>query len=169
MNKYVLQDWVGNLTFMQQSVLITATRGPDGLRKDHPAKMVIRWLRRCYLRSALDGGIVIADPRDPRGGNFTGPSLEQCLANAGEFWEGPMTTLLTKYIKAADELPHHFQTHVMHAAEILGMEHPVGRIRVWWYTAYEAIVDDLHLIPEHPEKMRKRLGDLKETWLSGGR
>lgn len=169
MGKFVLQDWISDLTFMQQSVLVTATRGPDGIRKDHPAKMIIRWLRRCYLRSALDGGIVLDNPRDPRGGNFTGPSLEQCPANDGYSWEDPMDALLKKYIKAADELPHHFQSHVMHAAEILGFEHPVGRIRVWWYRAYEAIVDDLHLLPEPAGKMRKRLGDAKETWLSGGR
>jgi len=31
----VLQDWVHELTFMQQSVLIAAVRGPDGIRKDH--------------------------------------------------------------------------------------------------------------------------------------
>ena len=50
----VLQDWVMNLTFMQQSVLLTSLRAPDGIRKDHPVKVLCRWLRRCILISAFD-------------------------------------------------------------------------------------------------------------------
>ena len=48
MSKCVLQPWVLNLTYMQQSVLITSVRGPDGIRKDHVAKLLLRWLRRCF-------------------------------------------------------------------------------------------------------------------------
>lgn len=50
----VLQNWVTDLTFMQQTVLISAVRGPDGLRKDHPVKILLRWYRRCILISAFD-------------------------------------------------------------------------------------------------------------------
>jgi hypothetical protein len=39
----VTQDWVNNLTFMQQSVLLSAIRGPDGFAKFHKAKPLIRW------------------------------------------------------------------------------------------------------------------------------
>ena len=37
-NISVTQFWVHELTFMQQSVLLTAIRGPDGLPKDHISK-----------------------------------------------------------------------------------------------------------------------------------
>ena len=43
----VLQPWVSGLTFMQQTVLLTAIRGPDGVPKYGPTKMLLRWFRRC--------------------------------------------------------------------------------------------------------------------------
>ena len=75
MSKCVLQPWVLNLTYMQQSVLITSVRGPDGIRKDHVAKLLLRWLRRCFLVSAFDGR-ALTDPVEQGGGSFTGPSLD---------------------------------------------------------------------------------------------
>lgn len=69
----VLQDWVQGLPMMQQTVLLTAVRGPDGLPKYHATKWVLRWYRRCILLSAMDGR-VLADPVEPNGGSFTGPS-----------------------------------------------------------------------------------------------
>lgn len=71
-----LQDWVMNLTIMQQSVLIAAVRGPDTIRKDHVAKLLLRWYRRCILLSAFDKR-VITDPYEKVGGSFTGPSIPE--------------------------------------------------------------------------------------------
>ena len=34
----VLQDWVSDLPMMQQTVLLTAVRGPDGLPKYHAGR-----------------------------------------------------------------------------------------------------------------------------------
>ena len=51
-SRFVLQPWVGHLTLMQQSVLIAAVRGPDGIRKDHPVKLLCRYLRRSFMLSA---------------------------------------------------------------------------------------------------------------------
>ena len=60
-NQSVTQPWVWSLTFMQQSVLLTAIRGPDGLPKDHITKVLLRWYRRCVLRFAFQGTI-FTDP-----------------------------------------------------------------------------------------------------------
>lgn len=57
----VLQPWVQELSFMQQSVLISAVRGPDGIGKYHKGKGLIKWYRRCILVSAFDNGI-LTDP-----------------------------------------------------------------------------------------------------------
>ena len=54
----VLQDWVLELTMMQQSVLIAAVRGPDGIAKNHVAKLLLRWYRRCILKSAFDQAVI---------------------------------------------------------------------------------------------------------------
>jgi hypothetical protein len=68
----VTQDWVGSLTLMQQTVLITATRGADTVAKHYASKYLLRWFRRCILVSAFDK-CVLTDPHDPRGGSFAGP------------------------------------------------------------------------------------------------
>ena len=71
----VLQPWVATLTLMQQTVLLTAIRGPDGLPKYGPTKQLLRWYRRCILLSAMDQR-VLTDPLQSGGGSFTGPSID---------------------------------------------------------------------------------------------
>ncbi len=65
----VIQDWAQELPLMQQSVLIAAVRGPDGIKKDHVAKVLCRWLRRSFLLSAFEGS-VLETPDEPGGGQF---------------------------------------------------------------------------------------------------
>ena len=151
----VLQDWVHKLTFMQQSVLIASVRGPDGIRKDHPVKVLCRWLRRSFLISAFEGRAIL-DPNASGGGSFTGPCHTDVVHD--------ITHAFDLYLRSVDEIPHHFQLHFMHAAEILGYKHPVKWIRTWWNVSYRAIVNDAHLFPETEKQMDKRLGDNEESW-----
>ena len=146
----VLLPWAERLSYMQQSVLITATRGPDTLPKMHPAKYLCRWLRRAYLYSAFDK-VALWDPRDPRGGNFTGPI-------------GSPDDALRAYLDDVDSVPHHFHMHLVHAAEILGYKHPDKSIRDWWLKAYHILCGDLHLGPETEADMDCRLGDIEHQW-----
>lgn len=149
----VLQNWVQDLKYMQQSVLITSLRGPDGIRKDHSIKVLCRWLRRCVLISAFDGK-VLSDPYEKGGGSFTGPLIfPMTLEDASK-----------EYLRYIDELPHHFQLHFMHATEILGYKHPEPWIREWWNKFYLSIVNDAHLNPESEERMDRRLGDNESNW-----
>jgi hypothetical protein len=148
----VMQEWVESLTLMQQTVLITAVRGPDTLPKFHPAKYLLRWFRRCILYSAFDR-CVLSDPRDPRGGSFTGPIESSSLDD-----------LASGYLRSLDEIPLHFHMHLLHASEILGYKHPDPGIRKWWNSFYRAAVRDLHLTPEPEEDLDKRLGDNLEMW-----
>lgn len=151
----VLQDWVTELTLMQQSVLIAATRGPDGIRKNHPVKVLCRWLRRCYLISAFDRR-VLADPYEPGGGSFTGPCRTDDVQG--------LDHAVDLYASSTDELPHHFQMHLLHAAEILGYKHPDSATRDWWNRFYRFMVKDLHLMPESEAQMDIRLGDKEADW-----
>lgn len=68
------------------------------------------------------------------------------------------------YLKYVDELPHHFQLHFMHAAEILGYKHPDDVVRRFWNTTYNMIVNDAHLLPESEATMDRRLGDSEKQW-----
>lgn len=157
----VLQDWVCDLTLMQQSVLLTSLRGADGMPKDHVSKLLIRWLRRCVLISAFDK-CVLTNPADPRGGSFTGPSLEGVHHKD---WSRAMHYLLKEYMRTLDEVPHHFQLHFMHAAEIIGYKHPDREvIGEWWMRAYFQLANDMHLTPERETAMDRRLGDRESDW-----
>lgn len=161
----VLQDWTNALSFMMQSVLICAVRGPDGIRKDHPVKVLIRFLRRSFMICAFDGKVRWS-PYEPGGGSFTGP-LHLRNPDGGEdhpYEHGHIDKFIEIYLRHVDELPHHFQLHLMHAAEILGYKHPDDDVRRFWFTFYRAIVNDAHLKPEPEDVMDKRLGDQEAAW-----
>lgn len=153
----VLQPWVQDLTFMQQSVLITGCRGPDTLHKDHIAKVLCRWLRRCFLYSAFEGKIMDG-PYDGGGGSFTDP----CVFPSAD--KPDIDAALTEYLRSVDEVPHHFHLHLMHSAEILGYRHPNPKTRAWWHKAYLRMVNDMHLLREPQEMMDARLGDNERSW-----
>jgi hypothetical protein len=154
----VLQPWVEKLTFMQQSVLLTAIRGADGLEKRHPSKYVLRWLRRCILYSAFDAA-VIEDPYDPRGGNFTGPIPEKYKSTIALFDE---------YFDSHDEVPHHFHMHLVHASEVLAYKHPNKDIARNWEWFYKKAARDLHMHLETAQEMDYRLGDSQGQWQKVG-
>ena len=159
----VTQEWTHELTCMQQTVLLTAVRGPDGVAKYHPCKYLVRWYRRCVLLGALDHN-VFDNPYDPRGGSFTGPSYEWPEALGEHDWYEKMNPVVERYLQSLDELPHHFQLHLMHAAEIVGYKHPDSNIRSWWHWVYLELVKDMHLSPETEEELDYRLGDSEEQW-----
>jgi hypothetical protein len=163
MNKMpsVLQNWVQeNLTFMQQSVLLAAIRGPDTLKKDHVSKKLCRWLRRCVLVAAFEKK-AFTNPYELGGGSFTGPS---CKIAQSLDWPEQMHNILNEYIRTLDEVPHHFQLHFLHAAEILGYCYPEPTTRKWWEEAYQKLCFDMHLMPEDYDQMYYRLGDNEEKW-----
>jgi hypothetical protein len=153
---------------MQQTVLLTAVRGPDGVPKYGPTKMLLRWYRRCILLSAMDGK-VLGTPYELGGGSFTGPSVRGGnpvpTTIEGRDWTLEMDQVVGEYLRELDAIPHHFQLHLLHAAEILGYKHPRGEVREWWRRTYERLVHDMHLWPETEEQLDKRLGDIREQWL----
>ncbi|MDX3971124.1 MAG: hypothetical protein QHD01_31650 [Bradyrhizobium sp.] len=162
----VTQAWCHNITFMQQTVLLTAVRGPDGIAKYHPVKFLLRWFRRCTLVSSLDG-VVLMTPNQQGGGSFMGPSFELTDEELGGTpWQVVMANQVGKYLRALDELPHHFQLHFMHAAEIVGYKHPDHDIQAWWHSTYLRLVHDMHLWPETEGQMDLRLGDDRSGWLA---
>lgn len=178
---FVLHAWVGEIPMMQQTVLLTAIRGPDGVAKYDAVKMLLRWYRRCVLLSAMDQR-VLADPYSLNGGSFTGPSVHMDAEYIAKLhtpvfgaaypevhdqlnWWSAMDSVVGAYLRSVDAIPHHFQMHLMHAVEILGYKHPQRHIRDWWHRVYVRLVDALHLHPETCEQMDKRLGDDRMGWL----
>ena len=156
----VTQSWTHKLTIMQQSVLIAAVRGPDGIHKNHVSKLLCRWLRRCVLRLAFTDEI-LTNPVSLGGGSFTGPSVQE---HPNRDWQSSMDVVITDYLSTVDEIPHHFQLHFMHAAEILGYKHPDEAIGSWWRHTYYKLANDMHLAPESEAVMDVRLGDNEKSW-----
>lgn len=175
MKTSVLQEWTQELTLMQQSVLIAGVRGPDGIRKDHPVKVLCRWFRRSFLVSAFERK-TMWHPGEEGGGSFTGPVRGLYVdpqlnpASGNDVGDRMLTGWAAldwyakEYLRYVDELPHHFQLHLMHGAEILGYKHPDTRTRMWWHEFYRSIVNDMHLKPEAESAMDKRLGDKEADW-----
>jgi hypothetical protein len=167
----VTQRWVNDLTFMQQSVLLSAIRGCDGLPKRHKSKALVKWYRRCILLSAFDG-VALTDPFEPGGGSFTGPiaELPQDLFMSTRKEHDLKCSILQNisddFVDSRDELPYHYTTHFMHAAEIVGYKHPDEQIREFWIEIYERLVKALHTWPETEAQMDKRLGDNMDGWVA---
>ncbi len=159
----VLQDWVNERTIMQQTVLLTAIRGPDGIAKYSSVKMLLRWYRRCVLLSAFDRR-VLSTPFEDGGGSFTGQSLDVADDDSGGWQEG-MRRIVDEYLRAQDALPFHFQMHLMHAAEILGYHHPEPTVRFFWNETYRRLVNSMHCNPETQAELDERLGDTRDGWL----
>jgi hypothetical protein len=146
----VLQDWVMELPYMQQSVLLSAMRNADGVEKGHPSKDLIRWYRRCVVISAFDG-VALIYPNSPGGGSYTGPVEDVNLA-------------VDNFIRARDGMQLHYYAHTMHAFEIIGYKHPIDWIRKFWYNVYVRMCEALHCWPETEEQLNNRLGDSIEGW-----
>lgn len=164
-SRAVTQQWVHGLTYMQQSTILTAIRGPDNSPKYAPPKMLLRWFRRCILVSALDG-VVLSDPKDPRGGSFTGPSIGTSVEENRMSWPTAMEKHVHDYIQHLDAVPAHFQRHFMHAVEILGYKHPDQDIQMFWYELYIRLCREMHVGPETEDQLDRRLGDNLSDWLS---
>ena len=163
MSKPVTQEWTHSLSLMQQSVLLTAVRGPDGLPKYGGCKMLLRWYRRCILISSFFRR-VLCDPIEDDGGSFLGVSLND--DDSIDHWTDRMQVHVNQYLRELDAIPHHFQMHLLHAVEILGYKHPDQEIRDFWFQVYMRLVNDMHLGPESEKAMDERLGDSREGWLA---
>ena len=146
----VQPEWCKELPFQQQSVLLLAARGPDGVPKNHPCKVIQRAYRASVLIQARTGKeLTISDDGD----SFMGlESLRNMYA-----WSSAMK----KFFDTVDSLPLHFVTHLMLGSEILGYKHPKLSIRDFWYIFYNRCVENFHLNPETEEEMDKRLSDFQ--------
>ncbi|QDP53501.1 MAG: hypothetical protein GOVbin4933_47 [Prokaryotic dsDNA virus sp.] len=146
----VFQDWVHDLPFMQQSVLMSAMRNADMVEKGHPSKDLVRWYRRCVVLSAFEGA-ALTDTAHPGGGSYTGP-VEDIEKAADDF------------LRARDGMSLHYYAHAMHAFQIVGVHHPDPGIGLFWADVYVRMAKALHLYPEPRDEMNLRLSDDPEAW-----
>jgi len=127
----VLRDWMGEIPWKQQSVLLSALRGPD-LSRPVAVKKVNRWLRNITQNNADLSSEYMKD--------ISLPDIKDLKLELG------YCTM-------------HYFTHLMHALEIIGYKHPDESISHTAKEYYFGLADFVHLNPETKEQMDKRLED----------
>lgn len=144
----VQPGWCTLLPVQQQSVLFLAGRGPDNVAKNHPCKAVHVAYRACVFVAAKYG-------RSLDWGERADGFMSLSTFASDDLWGDAVRD----FFKHSDELPHHYITHLMHGAEILGFKHPDLRVRTRWHAFYLKLVDSMHVKPETVDEMDERLGD----------
>ncbi len=136
----VLHDWVCELGFQMQALLLTAMRGPDENNKFNAAKALIRYLRGVVIKPASNwSGLNDND--------FMWGDYSQFESYAETFWQDH------------DEYPHHFIMHLIHCAEVVGYKHSDKDIREYWLHFYYNACESFHMRMETEYEMNKRLSD----------
>jgi hypothetical protein len=140
----VLQDWVMELPLREQGTLLTAVRGCDDEPKlwtargvaDSPGRRLTAFIRWCFMNPAdirevdIPGAFFQSTPPDP--------------FKPSEF----------------GHLPLHWNTHVMHALEVIAYRHPVTNpVAAEAYALYFSMVHSLHLNVETKREMEDRLSE----------
>jgi hypothetical protein len=136
----VLHEWVTELPFQMQALLLTAMRGPDNSTKHCPAKQIVRYLRGAVLKPA---------------GIWEG-------FNDNDFMWGDYSLFkfsIDTFFHSPDEYPHHFLMHLIHASEVVGCYHPEAEKQTWWTVFYMMACNALHMNPESQHQLEQRLND----------
>lgn len=147
---WVFQDWLRDLTMQQQSVLVLACRGPDGIGRFHLTKGVVQHYRASVLKAAKTGRALLP-------GETEGSSIFMTLGNFDN--DGIWRSNVDGFFNSVDGIAHHYYMHLMHGAEIIGYKHPEELFRKRWEEFYLRCCEDLHLYPETEQAMDERLND----------
>jgi len=133
--KCVLMDWVMELPIRYQGTLLTAVRGCDTAPKEDVSKRLSRMIRGAFLNTVDDVRTFVEYPRHT----------------------SELKYVIKAFYKDCDQYPHHFVMHIVFALGILGYKLPDVPMRKAWRQGYEAFCKSMHLAPESPEEMDRRL------------
>jgi hypothetical protein len=154
----VLHDWVLELPFQMQALLLTAMRGPDNMPKQCNAKPIVRYLR----------GVVCKPAGDWSGKNdnsFMWGEYVKIIEKWHQHERLPdehrqlFQTYCWQFWDDHDQYPHHFIMHLVHCAEVIGYYHPDKSIRGHWLNFYASACESFHMDMETKDAMDERLND----------
>lgn len=130
----VVREWVQELPWKQQTVLLSAIRGCDDVSKHDRSKAFVRPMRGIILKNAE-------------------PDKED-----DTFMNHPGDGEIKDFAHDLDDYPMHWVIHFLHAVEIIGYKHPEEEVKMWWNYLYEQMVKEgLHLNPETERELDMRL------------
>lgn len=154
----VLHDWVHELTFQQQALLLTGMRGPDACNKHNSAKAIVRLLRGAVVKPAgkwsglNDNDFMWGEyyrESYPYSEDYTTPEDHIFIRESNSFFHDH------------DSYPHHFIMHLIHCAEVVGYKHPDHNIANYWRGFYQRACKEFHMTPETLGEMDARLNDFQ--------
>lgn len=135
MNKgSVVQEWLEAASYKQQTVVLCALRGCDGLLKEDPSKQLVRWLRSVVLKTA-----------NPKAGPRAFMTAEEID--------------IERWLNGLDHYPVHWILHLAHACQVISYHHPVNAVKSKARRLYEGIVAAFHMEPEEYLANHMRLKD----------
>lgn len=143
MSREVLQSWVTRIPIRAQGTLLTGTRGCDLAPKNPfvtketedeiPERTLVAYLRYCCF-----------NPADTREIDIPGAWMRSSPPNK---WKPSQF----------GHYPIHWYSHLMHCFEIIGQYHYDNTTRATCEKIYVKLVRGLHLNPERPSHLVKRL------------
>lgn len=134
----VMKPWTYELSWKEQTVLISALRGCDAVGKNDISKKIVRRIRNVVLNNA-------------------GP-------DNSEFMDSQISdNELYDFSKNIDSYPVHFLLHLIHASEVIGYCCTDINEATFFKSFYYRMVDAFHMKPESESDMHIRLSDGVET------
>jgi hypothetical protein len=127
----VVEQWVSELSYKMQTVLLAGFRGCDGKNKEDVSKPLSRYLRSIILKNA----------------DITTKFMVDDI----------MHNEIDAFIEDIDSYPMHWLLHFTHACEIVGYKHPEIEVRKKFNNIYNKICWQFHMNPETEPQLDFRL------------
>lgn len=141
----VVKKWLGDsCSLKQQTVVLAAFRGCDGVPKNDPSKQFTKNMRSSILINADQGSTFY-------------PESDAMLDSTGK---ADIDDFFIDCSRGGlDAYPVHWLMHLLQAAEIVGYKCKDKSISEYWLYFYLTGVKALHLNPETEEQLDVRLAD----------
>jgi hypothetical protein len=131
----VTQDWVREMPWKMQSIMLNGLRAPDAATKG--VKKCVRWLRTQTCNDA--------DPTKP-----------DCYMSAPKI----SPELVEQAIDELEYLPCHYVHHFADAMRVVSIYHPDQETRDWAFMLHAQVAEEIfHFVPESKEQFIVRHRD----------
>lgn len=137
-NQSAVKEWLSDLPFTQQALLMLSLRGADGMPKHNFGKDLLHYMRDVVLNAAYPG--------------YDGSPEGFMRSDYDNFID-----IVYLFFKDMDSYPMHFLMHLIHAGEVIAFNHPNQVISEHWHYFYNQACKNFHMNPETKDQLNERL------------
>jgi hypothetical protein len=141
----IVQPWAASLGLRHQGVLMSAVRGPDGVPREDPIKVLVRMFRGVVLTPHCQD-VKLAS-------SYMMPHIRETFQDNS-----------TLVLKSLDHYNLHFFMHFTHAVQIVGYHYPESPVNRDYNNLYHRICKKLHINPETVTQLELRLNADEKTF-----